>query len=671
MEGGLGGNSVPLNSFDKSKVLDVKPLRTLVPLFPDASEGSPFVCVPPNGPFPSGFSPFFPFSGPQGSQSTPDLNQNDFNATAVPIRSFRAEPPASNGQNMPPMDTFGSHKHKSAGASSVKRKAKRHKDLEFAITALSDFNPGISLSERDDGNRELVENVLLRFDALRRRLSQMEDAKELHSGIIKRADLKAGNIMMSKGVRTNMKKRIGVVPGVEIGDIFFFRMELCVVGLHSQSMAGIDYMVVKGDSEGEPVALSIVSSGGYDDDAEDPDVLVYSGQGGNANKDKEASDQKLERGNLALEKSLHRANEVRVIRGLKDAVHQTSKVYVYDGLFKIQESWTEKGKSGCNMFKYKLVRVPGQTSAFSIWKSIQKWKEGLSLRVGLILPDLTSGAESTPVSLVNEVDDEKGPAHFTYNPTVKYSKSFKLVQPSFGCKCRDACQAGNSNCSCNKKNGGDFPYTANGILVCRKPLIYECGPSCPCFRNCKNKVSQTGFKVHLEVFKTRDRGWGLRSWDPVRAGTFICEYAGEVIDEIKARQDGGDGEKNEYVFHTNRLYESFKWNYETGLVGEESSDPTEDFDFPSPLIISAKNSGNVARFMNHSCSPNVFWQPIMYEHNNEAFLHIAFFAKRHIPPMTELTYDYGTPHSDETRSKAAHEKKKCLCGSRKCRGCFY
>ncbi|XWS57083.1 hypothetical protein CRYUN_Cryun09bG0141100 [Craigia yunnanensis] len=638
MEGGLGGNTVPPNSCDKSKVLDVKPLRSLVPVFPEASEGPPLVCVPPNGPFPSGFSPFFPFSGPQGSQSTPDLNQNDFNSTAVPIRSFRPETLASNGQLVSPMDTYGSHKHKSVG-----------------------------LSERDDGNRELVENVLLRFDALRRKLSQMEDAKESHSGIIKREHLKAGNIMLSKGVRTNMKKRIGVVPGVESGDIFFFRMELCLVGLHSQSMAGIDSMVIKGDLEGERVALSIVSSGVYDDDAEYPDVLVYSGQGGNASRDKEASDQKLVRGNLALEKSLHRANEVRVIRGLKDAVHQTSKVYVYDGLYKIQETWMEKGKSGCNMFKYKLVRIPGQTGAFATWKSIQKWKEGLSSRVGLILPDLTSGAESTPVSLVNEVDDEKGPAYFTYLSTVKYSKSFKLVQPSFGCNCRDACQAGNSNCSCIQKNGGDFPYFLNGILVCRKPMIYECGPSCPCFRNCKNRVSQTGFKVHFEVFKTSDSGWGLRSWDPIRAGTFICEYAGEVIEKIKARQDGGDGENNEYVFHTNRLYESFKWNYETELVGEESSGTTEDFDIPSPLIISSKKSGNVARFMNHSCSPNVFWQPIMYEHNNETFLHIAFLAKRHIPPMTELTYDYGISHLDETESNNVdYGGKKCLCGSPKC-----
>ncbi|XP_039033121.1 histone-lysine N-methyltransferase, H3 lysine-9 specific SUVH1-like [Hibiscus syriacus] len=167
--------------------------------------------------------------------------------------------------------------------------------------------------------------------------------------------------MMSKGVRTNTRKRIGFVPGVEIGDIFFFRLELCLVGLHAQCMAGIDPMPMKGDLEGERVAVSIVSSGGYDDDVEDTDVLVYTGHGGNASGDKEASDQKLVRGNLALEKNLHRANEVRVIRGFQDTSHQTSKVYVYDGLYK-------------------------------------KWK-GLPSRDGLILPDLTSGAESIPVSL--------------------------------------------------------------------------------------------------------------------------------------------------------------------------------------------------------------------------------------------------------------------------------
>ncbi|KAE8663094.1 Histone-lysine N-methyltransferase, H3 lysine-9 specific SUVH1 [Hibiscus syriacus] len=336
----------------------------------------------------------------------------------------------------------------------------------------------------------------------------MEDSVEPLSGIIKRSVLKASNIMMSKEVRTNARKKTGVVPGVEIGDIFFFRLKLCLVGLHAQCMPGIDPMPMKGDLERERVVVSIVSSGGYDDDVEDPDVLVYTGHGGNANGDKEASNQKLVMGNLALERILHRSNE--------------------------------------------------------------KWKGGLSSRDGLILPDLTSGAESIPVSLVNEVDDEKGPAHFHLFIYYQYSKSFKLLQPSFGCDYRKACLAENSNCCCIKKNGG----------------------------------------------------------------TFIYEYAGEVIDEINTRHDGRDGESNEYIFQTNRVYEPFKWNYETELVGEESSDAAEDYDISYPLTIGSKNSGNVARFMNHSCSPNIFWQPIMYEHNNEVLLHIAFFAKRHIPPMT-------------------------------------
>lgn len=673
MEGGSGNNSVPPSAtFDKSRVLDVKPLRSLVPVFPSSPQTPPFVCAPPSGPFPSGFSPFYPFNGPQ--PTPPDLNQQTH--TPAPLRSFRA--PQSNGDMSRGGNTGGSTdgptKRPVGRPRSAASQKKAKKDLDFTLSVVeNNFVVGITSNQREDGDREVVNNVLMRFDALRRRLSQLEDSKESPSGLIRRADLKAGNILMSKGVRSNMRKRVGVVPGVEIGDIFFFRMEMCLVGLHSQSMAGIDYMVVRGEVEEDPLAVSIVSSGGYDDEAEDRDVLIYSGQGGNVNsnkKDKQAADQKLERGNLALERSLHRANEVRVIRGMRDAISPTAKVYVYDGLYRIQESWVDKGKSGCNIFKYKLVRVPGQPGAFAVWKSIQQWREGFSTRVGLILPDLTSGGETIPVSLVNDVDEEKGPAYFTYFSTVKYIKSFKLTEPSYGCNCRNACSPGDLNCSCIRKNGGDFPYTANGVLVNRRPLIHECGPTCPCIPNCKNRVSQTGLKVRLEVFKTKDRGWGLRSWDAIRSGTFICEYAGEVIEKVKARQDG-EGEDDDYVFDTTRVYEPFKWNCEPGLAEEDGNDTIEEYNIPSPLIISAKNVGNVARFMNHSCSPNVFWQPVAYEHNSESYVHIAFFAIKHIPPMTELTYNYGTSRSDGADgSGTPHGKKKCLCGSPKCRGYF-
>ncbi|KAI4348554.1 hypothetical protein L6164_009264 [Bauhinia variegata] len=196
------------------------------------------------------------------------------------------------------------------------------------------------------------------FEVLRRRILQIEEAKEENSGASKRPDLRTGNIMVSKGVRTNSTKRIGAVPGVEVGDIFFFRMELCVVGLHAQSMGGIHYTSIKISQEEEPLATSIVSSGGYEDNVEDADMLIDTGQGGVSSRDKQVKDQKLERGNLALEKSLHRGNGVRVIRGLNDITNPKGKLYVYDGLYKIQDSWVEKGKSGANVFSINCSGYP-------------------------------------------------------------------------------------------------------------------------------------------------------------------------------------------------------------------------------------------------------------------------------------------------------------------------
>ncbi|XP_028802669.1 histone-lysine N-methyltransferase, H3 lysine-9 specific SUVH1 isoform X1 [Neltuma alba] len=656
MQGGLGQNSnLPSGSIDKTRVLDVKPLRTLDPVFPNSARATTF-----DGACPTGFYSFFPFGASQGPQASPPKVP-----MPAPLRSFRSSdtgeatpaefPVASNGENTDSHDRAAPNKSRSS-----KKKPKISQDLQIDVSSLL----GIGKNEREDGNRELVNLLLMTFDALRRRIGQLEDSKELTLGLSKRADMRAGNILMSAGIRTNLRKRIGAVPGVEIGDIFFFRLELCIVGLHSQSMGGIDYTNMGGKNESDPLALAIVSSGKYNDNAEDSDILIYSGQGGD-----KGDDQKLERGNLALDRSLRQKTDVRVIRGMKDQMNSTSKVYIYDGLYKIQDSWVEKGKSGGGVFKYKLVRVPGQPRAFAAWKSIEKWKGGIASRTGLILADLSSGAEKIPVSLVNDFDDEKAPGYFTYLHSLRYSKSFIVSHPYDFCNCQKDCIPGDLNCSCIRRNEGDFPYTGNGILVSRKKLVYECGLSCQCSPNCKNRVSQTGLKYRMEVFKTKDRGWGLRSLDPIRAGTFICEYAGEVIDRARVRWNGNN---DEYVFDTTRIYQPFKWNYEPKLLEEASSnDSSEDYDIPSPVIISAKNVGNVARFMNHSCSPNVFWQPVLYEENNQPVVHISFFALRHIPPLTELTYDYGAARSDSTVGHIAPRwKKKCLCASSKCRGSF-
>ncbi|KAG5242482.1 hypothetical protein OIU77_029590 [Salix suchowensis] len=662
---------------DKSRVLNVKPLRTLTPVFsspPNSSSFShgspPFVCVPPAGPFPPGVSPFFPFSGIP-NQSVPSSDHTPI-SSAVPINSFRSPEPlrrAANGNagssrrvngNNRGVEEDGYSEDQTQSLQSKNQKRKKGSrdkfgspDVDTDVMVENIFQSynlvQFEAAQLYDGNKDSVGYVLLVYNLLRRQIVQLEDTKEATSGQTRRPDLKTANILMTKGFRTNAKKRVGAVPGVEIGDIFFFRMELCTIGLHAPSMAGIDYMSVKISQDEEPIAVSIVSSGGYEDDVDGDDGLIYTGQG-------KEMDQKLERGNLALEKSLHRGNDIRVIRGIRDVGNPTGKVYMYDGLYRIQESWVEKGKSGSNVFRYKLGRLPGQPEAYKTWKKIQLWKDGTTTRFGVILPDLTSGCETLPVSLVNDVDNEKGPAYFTYSPNLKYSKPAPK-DPFVGCACNGACLPGNENCDCIQKNGGYLPHIVNAVIVSQKSVIYECGPSCQCPPTCRNRVSQGGLRVRLEVFKTKDKGWGLRSWDPIRAGAFICVYAGEAVDDSKAQKLAGENE-DDHIFDGTRTYQPVEF-----MPGDSNNAPN----LPFPLIINARNAGNVARFINHSCSPNLFWQPVLRGNSKEFDLHIAFYAIRHIPPMIELTCSYGMVPPE----KADRGKRKCLCGSPKCRGFFY
>lgn len=634
-------------SINKSMVLDAKPLRCLVPTF----QNPPHTFAPP-----SGYSPFYPFQTPisqyQPPQSDPTI------PSPVPISSFRAPNAHPNQPYFPEEDysenqsdqPFDEKYGENSGKGRKKGRPKSRNNDNFTPldpefdAAVDDFMKSFPITgpnayPQSDGNKESVRLIIVTFDLLRRRIS-LDDSKG------SRPDLRAGTVLMNKGAKTNSRKRIGGVPGVEIGDIFFFRFELCLVGLHAPIMAGIDYITQRSNLDEDPLAVSIVSSGSYEDNDEDGEILIYSGQGGVNGKN--VSDQKLERGNLALENSLRRASEVRVIRGVRDVLYPTGKVYIYDGIYKVQESWMEKGKSGCNVFKYKLFRNPGQPEAFNLWKKIQHWKGNIESRVGLIQLDISSGSETLPIRLVNEIDDTRGFPQFTYVMSLKNPRKISSEESSMSCPCRGGCQQGDLNCPCMQKNGGFLAYTSIGVLLNYKNVIYECGSSCLCPQNCRNRVSQGGVKIRLEVFKTKNKGWGLRSWDPIRAGAYICEYAGEVIDK-----DNGD----EYVLDTTRNFESLK-----SMPGYADVAP----ETPCPLVISSKNYGNVARFMNHSCFPNVYWQPIVREDERDLYVYIAFFAICHIAPLEELTFDYGTIQPGRTEQW----KKKCLCELPSCRGHF-
>ena len=91
-------------------------------------------------------------------------------------------------------------------------------------------------------------------------------------------------------------------------------------------------------------------------------------------------------------------------------------------------------------------------------------------------------------------------------------------------------------------------------------------------------------------------------------------------------------------------------------------------------IIDAKNYSNQARFINHSCEPNLFVLPVRI---NNIVPHAALFALRDINEMEELSYDYngtiGECLGQKTMELNTAENKdldltKCFCGSPKCKG---
>ena len=122
--------------------------------------------------------------------------------------------------------------------------------------------------------------------------------------------------------------------------------------------------------------------------------------------------------------------------------------------------------------------------------------------------------------------------------------------------------------------------------------------------------------------------------NPIQKSSFVCEYAGEIIDEAKALQRSKKDSKN-YILYVKEHFSS----------GEKVT------------IIDPTKIGNIGRYINHSCDPNLSLQVVRVESLCPS---VALFACRDIEAKEELTFDYGYDSSTGTM--------KCLCNSSNCRG---
>lgn len=80
-------------------------------------------------------------------------------------------------------------------------------------------------------------------------------------------------------------------------------------------------------------------------------------------------------------------------------------------------------------------------------------------------------------------------------------------------------------------------------------------------------------------------------------------------------------------------------------------------------IMDAKVQGNIGRYLNHSCCPNVFVQNVFVDTHDPRFPWVAFFALSHIKAGTELTWNYNYDVGS-VPGKVLY----CYCGAPNCRG---
>ncbi|EXJ65022.1 histone-lysine N-methyltransferase SETD1 [Cladophialophora yegresii CBS 114405] len=143
-------------------------------------------------------------------------------------------------------------------------------------------------------------------------------------------------------------------------------------------------------------------------------------------------------------------------------------------------------------------------------------------------------------------------------------------------------------------------------------------------------------KKPVKFARSAIHNWGLYSLERIQASEMIIEYVGEKI-----RQEIADLREIKYT--ESGIGSSYLFRIDEGTV------------------VDATKKGGIARFINHSCSPNCTAKIIRVGGTKR----IVIYALRDIEKVAdeELTYDYKFE-----RELGSDDRIPCLCGSTVCKG---
>jgi len=99
---------------------------------------------------------------------------------------------------------------------------------------------------------------------------------------------------------------------------------------------------------------------GYEDDEDDGEQIICTGAGGNDPRTgKQIADQtRTQHGNAGMVLSEENGYPVRVMRGFKgDPAYSPASGYRYDGMYHVDQHWSETGKSGFRIWRFRMIRL--------------------------------------------------------------------------------------------------------------------------------------------------------------------------------------------------------------------------------------------------------------------------------------------------------------------------
>jgi SET domain-containing protein len=155
----------------------------------------------------------------------------------------------------------------------------------------------------------------------------------------------------------------------------------------------------------------------------------------------------------------------------------------------------------------------------------------------------------------------------------------------------------------------------------------------PAAKTANSRSGMSSRSRRIQVRKSGIHGKGVYAIRPIKAGNKVLEYKGEII----------------------------TWKKAEARHPHDASQPNHTFYFhlDDGHVIDAKHTGNSAKWINHSCEPNLEAS----QEGNRIFLK----ALRDIDAGEELSYDYGLV-IDIRKTARVKKEFACWCGATGCRG---